>query len=115
MEKTPEQGYIGFPNTPKGLKEVSNETDTQVEAWMINKWKAKIVWKELYKGRDLPWNEDRKIKEGNTVAIKNQTCNHTCEEYIRIDLLELVLRMILLNLIQSVSLSLWIESTLFVI
>ena len=55
-------------------------------------------------------------KEGrNTVAIKNQTCNHTCEEYIRIDLLGPMSRMVFLNLIQSVSLSLWIESILFVI
>ena len=55
-------------------------------------------------------------KEGrNTVVIKNQTCNHTCEEYIRIDLLGPMSRMVFLNLIQSVSLSLWIESILFVI
>ena len=54
MKKTPEQGYIGFPNTPKELKGVSDGTDTQVEAWMINKWKTKIVYKELYKERDLP-------------------------------------------------------------
>ena len=52
MKKTPEQGYIGFPNTPKELKGVSDGTDTQVEAWMINKWKTKIVYKELYKERD---------------------------------------------------------------
>ena len=115
MEKTPEQSYIDFPNAPKGLKGVSDGTDTQVEDWMINKWKTKIVQKELYKKRDLPWKGDRKIKEGNTVAIKNQTYNHTCEEYIRIDLLRPVLRTVFLNLIQSVSLSLWTESTLFVI
>ena len=58
---------------------------------------------------------DRKKEERNTVAIKNQTCNHTCEEYIRIDLLGPMPRTIFPNLIQSVSLSLWIESTLFVI
>ena len=58
---------------------------------------------------------DRQKEERNTVAIKNQTCNRTCEEYIRIDLLRSVPRTIFLNLIQSVSLSLWIESTLFVI
>ena len=115
MKKTPKQGYIGFPNTPKGLKGVSDGTDTQVEAWMINKWKTKIVYKELYKERDLPWKGDRKIKEGNIVAIKNQTYNHTCEECIRIELLGPVPRMIFLNLIQHVSLSLWIESILFVI
>ena len=115
MKKTPKQGYIGFPNTPKGLKGVSDGTDTQVEAWMINKWKTKIVYKELHKERDLPWKGDRKIKEGNIVAIKNQTYNHTCEECIRIELLGPVPRMIFLNLIQHVSLSLWIESILFVI
>ena len=43
MEKTPEQGCIGFPNAPKRLKGVSNGTDTQIDAWMINKWKTKIV------------------------------------------------------------------------
>ena len=54
MEKTPEQSYIGFSNAPKGLKGVSDGTDTQVEAWMINKWKTKIVQNELYEERDLP-------------------------------------------------------------
>ena len=29
-----------------------------------------------------------KIQERNTVKIKNNTYNHICEEYIRIDLLE---------------------------
>ena len=43
MEKTLEQGFIDFPNAPKRLKGVSDRTDTQVEAWIINKWKAKIV------------------------------------------------------------------------
>ena len=55
-------------------------------------------------------------KEGrNTVAINNQTCNHTCEEYIGIGLHRPMPRTVFLNLIQSVSLSLWIESILFVI
>ena len=58
---------------------------------------------------------DWKKEERNTVAIKNQTCNRTCKEYIRIDLLGPVPMMIFINLIQFVSLSLWIESTLFVI
>ena len=67
-------------------------------------------------------NGDPKKEERNIVAINNQTCNPTCEEYIRIDLLGPMSRTIFLNLIQSVSLSiqsvslsLWIESTLFVI
>ena len=45
---------------------------------------------------------DQKNQEGNTVTFKNQTCNHTCEEYIRTDHLEPVPRTILLNLIQSI-------------
>ena len=69
MEKTPEQGYIGFPNVQKGLEGVSDGTDTQVEAWMINKWNAKIVQNELYKGRDISWNGDRKNQKRNIVAI----------------------------------------------
>ena len=43
MEKTPEQDYIGFPNAQKGLEREFDGTDIQVEAWMINKWKVKIV------------------------------------------------------------------------
>ena len=54
MKKTLEQGYIGFPNAQKGLEEVSDRIGTQVEVWIINKWKAKIVEKELYRGRDIP-------------------------------------------------------------
>ena len=40
--------------THRGPKRVSDETSSQVEAWMINKWRAKIVQRELYNGRDLP-------------------------------------------------------------
>ena len=55
MENTPEQGYIGFPNAQEGLEGVSDGTCTQVEDWIINKWKAKIVQNELYKGKDISW------------------------------------------------------------
>ena len=60
---TLEQGYIGFPNAQKGLKEVSDEIDTQVEAWMINKWKTKIVQNELYKGRDMLWKGIKEMRK----------------------------------------------------
>ena len=33
--------------------------------------------------------EGNQNQERNTVAIKNQTCNQTCEKYLRIDLLGL--------------------------
>ena len=68
MEKTLEQGYIGIPNAQKGWEGVSDGKGTQVETWMIDKWKAKIVEKELYKGRDIPWKGDWKNQERNTVV-----------------------------------------------
>ena len=49
-------------------------------------------------------NGGQKNQERNTVVIKNLTCNYTCEEYIRTNLLGLVSRTIFLNLIQSISL-----------
>ena len=49
-------------------------------------------------------NGGRKNQERNIVAIKNLTCNYTCEEYIRTDLLGPMSRTIFLNLIQSISL-----------
>ena len=54
MEKTLEHGYIGFSNAQNGREGVFDGIDTQIETWMINKWKAKIVENELYKDRDMP-------------------------------------------------------------
>ena len=48
---------------------VSDETNTQVQAWMINKWKAKIVQRGLYNRRNPPWREDPRINRESTVAI----------------------------------------------
>ena len=36
---------------------------------MINKYRIKIVQKELYNVKDPPWIEDRKFIEESTVAI----------------------------------------------
>ena len=38
--------------THKGPERVSNVTSTQVVDWMINKWRAKIIGRELYNVRD---------------------------------------------------------------
>ena len=38
--------------THKGPEGVSNGTSTQVVAWMINKWKAKIIKREIYNVRN---------------------------------------------------------------
>ena len=36
----------------RGLVRVSNGTSTQVVAWMIDKWRAKIIQRETYNVRD---------------------------------------------------------------
>ena len=61
--------------THKEPERVSDVTNTQVVAWMINKWRAKIIKKGIYNVRD-PWRKGGgRIKKKNTVAIRNQTCN----------------------------------------
>ena len=54
--------------THKGPKRVSDVTSTQVMDWMINKWRAKIIGRELYNVRD-PWQRrDRRFIRESTVA-----------------------------------------------
>ena len=53
VEKTPELCCLGYC-THKRFREVSNGTSTQVVDWAINKWRAKIAWRELYNARDPP-------------------------------------------------------------
>ena len=55
------------------------------------------------------------INKRNTVVIKNQTCNQTCEKYIRTDLLRLYQGQFFFNLNQSIFLFLSFESILFVV
>ena len=45
--------------------------------------------KESIKGEGSNERRGLRNQEGNTIAIRNQICNQTCEKYIRIDLLEL--------------------------
>ena len=47
--------------THRMLERVSDGTNTQVEAQIINECRTKIVQKELYNVRDPPWIGDRKI------------------------------------------------------
>ena len=56
--------------THRRPKRVFEETSTRVVAWMINKWRAKIVQRELYNVRDPPWRRDRRIERESTVVIK---------------------------------------------
>ena len=56
--------------THKESIRVSDGTNTQVVAWTIDKWRAKIIKREIYNVRDP---EERGIRERkkNTVAIRN--------------------------------------------
>ena len=40
--------------THRGLERMFDAISTQVVAWMINKWRAKIIERELYNVRDPP-------------------------------------------------------------
>ena len=42
---------LAFP-THRGPIRVSDVTSTQMVAWMINKWRAKIIERKLYNVRD---------------------------------------------------------------
>ena len=56
VEKTPEQCYLGCRNSQKTWG-ASNGTNTQVMAFIIKKWKAKINGKQPYNVRDPPERE----------------------------------------------------------
>ena len=55
--------------THRRPERVSDGTNTQVVAQMTNKYRIKIIQKELYNVRDLSWIEDWKIIKESTVAI----------------------------------------------
>ena len=46
--------------THRGFGKVVDGTSTQVVTCMINRWRAKIDWKEVYNVRDPPRIGDRK-------------------------------------------------------
>ena len=46
--------------THRKPKRVSDGTDTQVKAQMINKCKIKMVQRRLYNVKDPPWDRGRK-------------------------------------------------------
>ena len=58
-----------------GPVRVSDGTITQVVVWMINKWRAKIIQRELYNVRDPPWRKgeggERNIVVIRTVLVIN--------------------------------------------
>ena len=48
--------------THRGPERVFDGTSTQVVAWMINKWRAKIIQRDTYNVRNPKEKGDRKIK-----------------------------------------------------
>ena len=69
MWTRPLNNVISVTATHITPEKVSERTDIQIQAWMINKWKAKIVKNELYNKKNLPWRENPRINRENIVAI----------------------------------------------
>ena len=55
-------------------------------------WRVRMKGEESIKGEGRSERSGSRNKERNTVVIKNQICNQTCEKYIRTDFLELCRR-----------------------
>ena len=53
--------------THRELKRVSDGTSTQVEVWIINKWRVKMIQKRIYKGKDSSWKWIGKIEREKIV------------------------------------------------
>ena len=71
---------------PEGM---SDGTNTQVVAWMINKCTVKIIKTELYNVKDLPWRRDRKFWKRKHYSSLNHICNYFQSIYTRTYLLKL--------------------------
>ena len=50
--------------THRGFGKVVDETSTRVVTYMINRWRAKIDWKEVYNVRDPPRMGDCEKRAG---------------------------------------------------
>ena len=59
--------------THREFKKVADGTSTQVITCMINRWMAKIDWKEVYNVRDPPRIEDRKGEAKKRKKRKEKT------------------------------------------
>ena len=53
MWRRPLNSAVLATPTHRGSEGVSDGISTQVMAWMINKWRAKIIKREIYNVRDL--------------------------------------------------------------
>ena len=53
--------------TYREFGKVADGTSTRVVTCMINKWRAKIDWEEVYNVRDPPRMEDHKKRRGGEI------------------------------------------------
>ena len=60
--------------THRGFGKVTDGTSTRVMTCMINRWRAKIDWKEIYNVRDLPRMGDRKSGGREKKENMGETC-----------------------------------------
>ena len=55
--------------THKELGKVADGTSTQVRVQTINKWRAKMIQKKIYKVEDSSWKGDGKRERESNIAI----------------------------------------------
>ena len=62
MWKRPLNSTVLATTTHRKPKNVSDGTSTQVRAQMINKWRMKMIQREVYNVKHPPWERIRKIE-----------------------------------------------------
>ena len=74
MEKTSEQWEALATTTHKKLWKVSNETGTQVISQTIDKYRVKMIQRELYNVKNPLWKGDRRnSRKNDSILIYNCT------------------------------------------
>ena len=77
---------FSFTTTTQRLQEVADGTRININR-LVYTWRVRMKGEESIKEEVGNEREGLEKKKKNTVAIKNQTCNQTCEKYIRTNLL----------------------------
>ena len=60
--------------THREFGKVADGTSTRVRACVINRWRAKIDWKEIYNVRDPPRMGDQKIRRKRKKENTREIC-----------------------------------------
>ena len=88
MEVMPELWFSALQLLLKGFRKVLMRQVSNTNR-LVFMWRVKMKGKESIKGEGSNKGKGSRNQERNTVAIRNQICNQTCEKYIRTDLLGL--------------------------